>query len=108
MTKLRLNLLVIRSEEPARTIGLYELLDMRFQEEQHGKGPIHWASECGGWVMEVYSAMSPDDVDGTTRLGFDVDEIESILISLRDLVCCTGTRFHTCPEFRKRIESWDS
>ena len=84
MTSPRLNLLVIRSEEPVRTVGFYELLGLRFQEEQHGKGPVHWAAECGGLVMEIYPAKSPDDVDRTTRLGFEVDEVESILASLRD------------------------
>lgn len=37
----RLNLLVIRSEEPARAVSFYELLGLHFQEEQHGKGPVH-------------------------------------------------------------------
>lgn len=83
MTSPRLNLLVIRSEESARTIGFYELLGLCFQEEQHGKGPVHWAAEFGGLVMEIYPAKLPNDVDRTTRLGFEVDEIESILASLR-------------------------
>ena len=52
MTSLRLNLLVIRSEEPARAIGFYELLRLRFQEEQPGKGPVHWAAEFDGLVIE--------------------------------------------------------
>jgi len=47
MTSPRLNLLVIRSEEPARAIGFYELLGLRFQEEQHGKGTVHWGAEFG-------------------------------------------------------------
>ena len=84
MTSPRLNLLVIRSEEPARAIALYESLGLRFQEEQHGKGPVHWAAECGGLIMEIYPPKSPDDVDRTTRLGFEIDEVESILASLRD------------------------
>ena len=37
MTSPRLNLLVIRSEEPARAIGFYELLGLYFLEEQQGK-----------------------------------------------------------------------
>ncbi len=84
MTSPRLNLLVIRSEQPARAIGFYRLLGLRFQEEQHGKGPVHWAAEPGGLVMEVYPAKSSDDVDKSTRLGFEVDEVESILATLRD------------------------
>lgn len=84
MTTPRLNLLVIRSEAPAQTVGFYELLGLRFQEEQHGKGPIHWAAEVDGVVMEIYPAHSPEEVDGATRLGFEVAEGESVLALLRD------------------------
>lgn len=52
MTSPRLNLLVIRSSEPARTVGFYELLGLRFCEEQHGKGPVHWAADVDGVVVE--------------------------------------------------------
>ena len=84
MTSPRLNLLVIRSEEPARAVRFYELLGLRFQEEQHGQGPVHWAAQSGGLVMEIYPARSSDEVDKTTRLGFDVDDLQSVVESLRD------------------------
>ena len=84
MTSPRLNLLVIRSQEPARTVGFYQLLGLRFQEERHGKGPVHWAAEVDSAVMEVYPAQSSAEVDGATRLGFEVDEVESVLALLRD------------------------
>lgn len=84
MTTPRLNLLVIRSDASAQTVGFYELLGLSFQEEQHGKGPVHWAAEVDGAVMEIYPADSSDDVDDATRLGFEVDEVESVLALLRD------------------------
>lgn len=84
MTSPRLNLQVIRSTEPARTVSFYEMLGLRFQEEQHGRGPIHWAAELDALVMEVYPAQSPDEVDHTTRLGFSVGDVESILATMRD------------------------
>lgn len=84
MTPPRLNLLVIRSEEPARAVNFYELLGLRFQEEQHGKGPVHWAAQSVGLVMEIYPARSHDEVDRSTRLGFDVDDVQSVVDSLRE------------------------
>ncbi|MEX1028309.1 MAG: VOC family protein [Candidatus Paceibacterota bacterium] len=84
MTSPRLNLLVIRSQEPNRTVRFYELLGLRFQEEQHGKGPVHWAAEVDGVVVEVYPAQSKGEVDRSTRLGFDLDDVESVVASLRD------------------------
>ena len=84
MTSPRLNLIVIRSSDPARTVAFYKALGLSFQEEQHGKGPIHWAAEFDSLVMEIYPAKSSDDVDGSTRLGFRVADVESILATLRD------------------------
>lgn len=84
MTAPRLNLLVIRSEAPVETVSFYELLGLSFQEEQHGNGPVHWAAEVYGAVVEIYPARSPDEVDDATRLGFEVDEVETIIDSLRD------------------------
>jgi predicted enzyme related to lactoylglutathione lyase len=84
MTTPRVNLLVIRSEAPIQTVGFYELLGLRFEEEQHGKGPIHWAAEVDGAVMEIYPAHSPDQIGEATRIGFEVDGVESVLALLRD------------------------
>jgi lactoylglutathione lyase len=84
MTPPRLNLLVIRSEEPARAVGFYELLGLHFQEEQHGKGPVHWAAQSVGLVMEIYPARSSDEVDRTTRLGFDVNDVQSAVATLQE------------------------
>lgn len=78
-----LNLLVIRSLEPEKTIAFYESLGMLFQKEQHGGGPLHWAAELGGLAMEVYPAKSAGDVGGTTRLGFVVDDVGLRLETLR-------------------------
>jgi hypothetical protein len=79
----RLNLIVIRSIDPGRTAGFYKLLGMEFQEEQHGSGPIHWAADLAGIVLEIYPAKSEDDMDVTTRLGFDVKDAASMLNTLR-------------------------
>ena len=77
-----LNLLVIRSLEPKRTVAFYELLGIAFQEEQHGKGPIHWAAELEGVVLEVYPAKSAEEVGQTSRLGFKVEAISEVVIGI--------------------------
>ena len=61
----------------------YKMLGMDFQEEQHGSGPVHWAAELDGVVLEIYAAKSTDEVDVTTRLGFDVNDAGSVLNTLR-------------------------
>ena len=80
-----LNLFVIRSAEPILTVAFYKLLGLCFQEEQHGEGQIHWAAESGEVVMEVYPARSPAEVNNTIRLGFDVRDLGSIVVSLREM-----------------------
>lgn len=79
----RLNLIVIRSVNPSRTVTFYKTLGMTFQEEQHGSGPVHWAADLDGIVLEIYPAKSTDEVDATTRLGFDVNDAVSVLEALR-------------------------
>ena len=80
----RLNLLVIRSLDPKRTVAFYESLGLRFQEEQHGNGPVHWAADIDGLVMEIYPARSANDVNGAARLGFEIDDPETALGILRN------------------------
>lgn len=79
----RLNLIVIRSVDPIQTVTFYKLLGVEFQEEQHGNGPVHWAAELDGIVLEIYPAKSADEVDVTTRLGFVVKDATSVLNTLR-------------------------
>ncbi len=78
-----LNLIVIRSLEPSRTLNFYQKLGMNFQQEQHGSGPVHWAADLDGIVLEIYPAKSANEVDAATQLGFDVNDAVSVLDALR-------------------------
>lgn len=78
-----LNLIVLRSTEPAKSVAFYQLLGIGFEQEQHGTGPAHWAAEIGGLVLEVYPAKSAEEVCRSTRLGFEVDNIGSLVERLR-------------------------
>lgn len=84
MTSPRLNLLVIRSLEPSKAVAFYEAIGLHFQGEQHGKGPVHWAAENDGVVVEIYPAESAGEVDRTTRLGFNVEDALSVVAKLRE------------------------
>ncbi|MCA8988104.1 MAG: dual specificity protein phosphatase family protein, partial [Planctomycetaceae bacterium] len=43
----RLNLVVVRSWNALRAVEFYTRIGLMFVEEQHGKGPIHWAADHG-------------------------------------------------------------
>lgn len=79
----RLNLIVIRSVDPSRTVTFYKMLGMDFQEEQHGSGTFHWAADLDGIVLEIYPAKSANEVDAATRLGFNVNDAVAVLNALR-------------------------
>ena len=79
----RMNLIVVRSLEPSRTLAFYKMLGLDFHEEQHGSGPVHWAADLDGLVLEIYPAKSAEEVNVTTRLGFDVNDAASVLNTLQ-------------------------
>lgn len=78
--KVKMNLLVIRSQNHHQLSQNYQkILGVNFIYHQHGKGPFHYSSSINGLVFEIYEAKSICDVDVTTRLGFEVDNITDLL-----------------------------
>ncbi len=80
----RLNLIVVRSSDPEVTVRFYQSLGLRFIQEQHGKGPVHWSSETHRFVMEIYPAKSPEQVDATTSVGLNVSDMDAVLQQLTE------------------------
>lgn len=79
----RLNLIVIRSLNAIRTVAFYQLLSIKFKEEQHGRGPVHWAADLDGLVLEVYPAKTAGEANCPIRLGFEVDDVVATVETLR-------------------------
>jgi lactoylglutathione lyase len=80
--KLTVNLLVLRCKDVEVTRGFYEQLGLTFVEEKHGAGPQHYASERGGFVLELYPAaegQTPDNV----RIGFSTPSLADLSGNLR-------------------------
>ncbi len=76
----RLHLLVLRSLDVSKAISFYhQLLGLKFKPEKHRTGPEHYSSQIGDLVLEIYPASAATDVDRTTRLGFEVQELERSL-----------------------------
>ncbi|MDN3525602.1 VOC family protein [Halomonas sabkhae] len=75
---LQLNLLVLRCQALEVSRRFYERLGFRFVKEQHGDGPIHYASQEAGMVFELYPLLEGDVADHT-RLGFSVPNLEEIV-----------------------------
>jgi len=77
---MQLNLLVLRCKNIETSKNFYEKLGLKFQQEQHGKSPIHYSAEIGELVIELYPLQDGYNAENN-RLGFvlDVEDIDTYL-----------------------------
>jgi predicted enzyme related to lactoylglutathione lyase len=95
MAHVSLTLLVLKTRQVERLRAFYQTLGVDLVEEQHGKGPLHFAGRAGAVVIEVYPL--PDNgspVDSSTRLGFAVENMVEIMRALERI----GTKIVTPPK----------
>ena len=79
------NLLVIRSPDIDRAVTFYQQMGMLFDRHAHGKGPEHYASDICGFVFEIYPQRNADDVTTNARIGFNVDDVDGVIVLLREI-----------------------
>jgi catechol 2,3-dioxygenase-like lactoylglutathione lyase family enzyme len=81
-----LNLLVLRTAHMDAMLAFYRALGLEFTQEQHGSGPVHYACERDGMVMELYPGepgAAPDRKSGgATMLGFLVNDVDAVVATL--------------------------
>lgn len=82
---LSLKLLVLKTDAVERLRDFYGGLGFEFVEEQHGNGPRHYSAPLGDGILEIYPLPDGGKVDGTTRLGFGVSDVEGVVESVREL-----------------------
>lgn len=70
----RFKSLVLPGSDPEKTAAWYAIAGITFDEEQHGNGPKHHATEleAAKTLIEFY----PDKA--AIRIGFEVDSVEEI------------------------------
>ena len=82
------SLIVVRTSQLDRTLAFYRALGLVFQQEQHGSGPVHYSTEIGDTVMEIYPGTE-QLVDrrgsGATMLGFRVESVDDTVAALTEL-----------------------
>ena len=71
--------------ETAATRQFYETLGLEFVEEKHGEGPVHFACDFLGMVLEIYPlragvSVKPCDVVG---VAFPVDDFDATVAALK-------------------------
>src|SRR5436309_13895318 len=94
MADVSLTLLVLKTRQVEQLRRFYQALGIALAEEQHGKGPVHFAGRVGNVVIEVYP-LSDDisPVDASTRLGFAVENLSEVVQALGGI----GTTITTSP-----------
>jgi hypothetical protein len=93
-----LSLVVLKTRQVDKLRRFYNSLGIELTEEQHGKGPVHFAGHIGDVVLELYPLPEDDSpVDATTRLGFTIARVDVVVQALQAL----GTPFVTEPQVTK-------
>src|SRR6185295_4758529 len=74
-----LNLIVLRTHRLEEMKKFYTTLGIKFVEERHGKGPVHYAGGIGAAVLELYPLpKGAPEPDKSVRLGFVVTNLGDI------------------------------
>ena len=82
---MKINLLVIRTENPETLKTQYEKIGFKFDYHKHGNGPFHYASELNEFVLEIYPlTKSMTKADNSLRLGFEIENLEITIDRLRE------------------------
>ena len=74
-----LNLVVIRAPDLEAAHRFYSALGLTFAKHSHGKGPLHYSSDEGSVVFEIYPLTETDGTTKGVRLGFKVDNRPEVL-----------------------------
>jgi lactoylglutathione lyase len=82
MPEIQLNLVVIRSVNLEKSVDFYQMLGLRFLKHRHGNGLEHFVSQLGLMTFEIYPQTAKIGTTTGTRLGFQVLDLDSIIIKL--------------------------
>ena len=84
-----LNLIVLRAADIESALNFYKALGLEFIQEQHGNGPVHYACEMDGLVIEIYPGKAGNAIDrkqaGSVTLGFQVSDLNNVIDALKAL-----------------------
>jgi lactoylglutathione lyase len=81
---MKINLIVIRTNQPNELAKLYSQIGIEFDYHKHGKGSWHYSAEIEKLVFEIYPLMKNQKIaDKSLRLGFDVERLDELIEKLR-------------------------
>lgn len=80
--------LVLFSADVNRTVAFYRAISLDLAEEDHGEGPLHFATEIDGVHIAVFNATAPGRSPawqhaGNCFAGFYVAALDDVVAALR-------------------------
>lgn len=78
-------LIVLRSSDIHRSAEFYRAIGLQLAIEKHGTGPEHYCSRNSSCLLEIYPLSDPTKSTQSTRIGFQVTELEKITKNLEIL-----------------------
>lgn len=78
---------VIYAADAARTAEFYRAVGVDLEDEDHGEGPVHFATELGGVHFAIYPARAPGrapprQTGGASFPGFYVTSLDQVIAAL--------------------------
>ena len=82
---MKINLLVIRTENPEILKEQYEKIGLKFEYHRHGNGPMHYSFEKDGFVFEIYPSRNIiGKKEDRIRLGFELKNLDLKIHELKN------------------------
>ncbi len=81
---MRISLMVIKNHQIHELAKFYTLLGLFFEYHQHGKGVFHYSTVLNEIVFEIYPTPKNTSTDNTTRLGFEVKNLDTLIKELKN------------------------
>lgn len=75
-----LSLLVLRCANIEKSKLFYEKIGLKFEEEKHNSGPVHYSSENNSFIIELYPSKKAEN--DNVRLGFEIGNIVDVKTKL--------------------------
>lgn len=82
---MKLNLLVLKTDNLEPLAEFYNLLGIEFEYHKHDRSPMHYSGKIGDLILEIYPlAKLQQQADSNLRIGFQLDDFDSVIAQLKN------------------------
>ncbi len=82
---MEIRLLVLRTGDTKKLADFYSLLGANFEYHKHDNSPYHYSAKTGSAILEIYPLTKHQaEADKSLRLGFEINNFEEVLHTLKE------------------------